>query len=117
MEIIRNVLMLVFEEYEFMCEEFTQMTDFDTLSEPVKKAECVLKNVFEERQGSQIYQEFGVPYILKWSLLQLFECNALRPDRIAYVYPLVTLLCIGMMTDSCLHQMCDWTRLETGLVE
>ena len=55
MEIIRNVLMLFFEEYEFMCEEFTQMTDFDTLSEPVKKAECVLKNVFEERQGSQIY--------------------------------------------------------------
>ena len=100
-----------------MCEEFTQMTDFDTLSEPVKKAECVLKNVFEERQGSQIYQEFGVPYILKWSLLQLFECNALRPDRIVYVYPLVTLLCVGMMTDSCLHQMCDWTRFETGLVE
>ena len=66
---------------------------------------------------SQIYQEFGVPYILKWSLLQLFECNALRPDRIAYVYPLVTLLCVGMMTDSCLHQMCDWTRFETGLVE
>ena len=52
-----------------MCKEFMQITDFNTLSKPVKKAEGILKNVFDERQGSQIYQEFGMPYILKWSLL------------------------------------------------
>ena len=68
-----------------MLEAFVKTNEINFESESVKKAEQVLKEALMERQGSRIYEEYGVPYILKWSLVQLAQCDALHPDRIAYV--------------------------------
>ena len=68
-----------------MLEAFVKTNEINFESESIKKAEQVLKEALMERQGSRIYEEYGVPYILKWSLVQLAQCDALRPDRIAYV--------------------------------